>query len=90
MCVCVCVCVCCWVQGLHDHAIEKRSQLKFRMEEEQQKQDLTDSKLCNEQQTSVLRKKMALYPFTSACINIPTAEQALLKEQKVHQYSMER
>ena len=26
------------------------------MEEEQQKQDLTDSKLCNEQQTSVLRE----------------------------------
>ena len=44
-------------QGLHDHAIEKRAQLKVKMEEEQQKQDLTDSKLCNEQQTSVLRKK---------------------------------
>ena len=43
-------------QGLHDHAIEKRAQLKVKMEEEQQKQDLTDSKLCNQQQTSVLRK----------------------------------
>ena len=43
-------------QGLHDHSIEKRAQLKVRMEEEQQKQDLTDSKLCNQQQTSVLRK----------------------------------
>ena len=50
--------VCVFVgQGLHDHVIEKRAQLKVRMEEEQQKQDLTDSKLCNEQQTSVLRKR---------------------------------
>jgi hypothetical protein len=59
------------LQGLHDHSIEKRAQLKVRMEEEQQKQDLTDSKLCNQQQTSVL-------------------QQELLKEQKVHQYSMEK
>ena len=44
------------MQRLHDLSIEKRAQLKVGMEEEQQRQDLTDSKLCNEQQRSVLRE----------------------------------
>lgn len=42
-------------QRLHDQAIEKRTQLKVNMEAEQQMQDITDSKLFNEQQRSVLR-----------------------------------
>ncbi len=42
-------------QRLHDKAIEKRAGLKAKKEAEQQKQDLTDSKLLNEQQRSVLR-----------------------------------
>ena len=46
----------CPFQRLHDHAIEKRTQLKVKMEAEQQQQDLTDSKLLNEQQRSVLRE----------------------------------
>ncbi len=44
------------LQRLHDKAIEKRTGLKVKMEAEQQKQDLTDSKLLNEQQRSVLRE----------------------------------
>jgi hypothetical protein len=44
------------LQRLHDLSIEKRAQLKVGMEEEQQRQDLTDSKLCNEQQRSVLQQ----------------------------------
>ena len=64
------------------------------MEEEQQKQDLTDSKLCNEQQTSVLREStvsvcVCVLHFLCVCYTIYT-EQGLLKEKKVHQYAMEK
>ena len=44
------------LQRLHDRAVERRTNLKVQMEAEQQSQDLTDSKLLNEQQRSVLRK----------------------------------
>lgn len=42
------------LQTLHDRAVERRSALKVQMESEQQSQDLTDSKLMNEQQRSIL------------------------------------
>lgn len=48
------------LQRLHDHAIEKRTHLKVKMEAEQQKQDLTDSTLLNEQQRSVLQQSLQL------------------------------
>jgi hypothetical protein len=44
------------LQRLHEQAVEKRTALKVKMEAEQQTQDLTDSKLLNEQQRNVLRK----------------------------------
>ena len=43
------------LQRLHDQAVEKRSALKTQMESEQQTQDLTDSKLLNEQQRQIIR-----------------------------------
>ncbi len=42
------------LQKLHDRAVERRSALKVQMESEQQSQDLTDSKLLNEQQRSIM------------------------------------
>lgn len=42
------------LQNLHDRAVERRSALKVQMESEQQSQDLTDSKLRNEQQRNIL------------------------------------
>ncbi len=42
------------LQMLHDRAVERRSALKVQMESEQQSQDLTDSKLRNEQQRNIL------------------------------------
>ena len=44
------------LQRLHEQAVEKRTALKVQMEAEQQSQDLTDSKLLNEQQRNVLRE----------------------------------
>ena len=44
------------LQRLHEQAVEKRTALKVQMEAEQQSQDLTDSKLLNEQQRNMLRK----------------------------------
>ena len=44
------------LQKLHDRAVERRSALKVQMESEQQSQDLTDSKLLNEQQRSIMSK----------------------------------
>ena len=44
------------LQRLHEQAVEKRTALKVKMEAEQQTQDLTDSKLLNEQQINTLRK----------------------------------
>lgn len=44
------------LQRLHEQAVEKRTALKVKMEAEQQTQDLTDSKLLNEQQRNILRK----------------------------------
>ena len=43
------------LQRLHEQAVEKRTALKVKMEAEQQTQDLTDSKLLNEQQRNILR-----------------------------------
>ena len=64
-----CICLLSWLQvvfrgyhtsdkleKLHDRAVERRSALKVQMESEQQSQDLTDSKLINEQQRNILRK----------------------------------
>ena len=49
------------LQNLHDRAVERRSALKVQMESEQQSQDLTDSKLMNEQQRSILSKQDNVY-----------------------------
>lgn len=49
------------LQRLHEQAVEKRTALKVQMEAEQQSQDLTDSKLLNEQQRNILRKLKVVY-----------------------------
>lgn len=55
------------LQRLHEQAVEKRTALKVKMEAEQQTQDLTDSKLLNEQQRNILRMlKLGYYDFFKA------------------------
>jgi len=69
------------LQRLHDHAVEKRAQLKVKMEKEQQTQDLTDSKLLNEQQRSVMQQGLEL--------ETEKHKHTLEKEQLVHQLKLE-
>ena len=48
------------LQGLHDKAVQKRTQMKVNLEKEAKEQDLTDFKLRNEHQRESLEQNMKL------------------------------
>jgi len=79
--------------------VEKRAQLKVKMEKEQQTQDLTDSKLLNEQQRSVMRELGAHLCMTwsidisavdTRLVSLFPAEQGLELETEKHKHTLEK
>ncbi len=78
------------LQNLHDRAVERRSALKVQMESEQQSQDLTDSKLMNEQQRSILSKSRQQYAWRyllHVCIFL---EQGLELDEEKHKHGLQK
>ena len=74
------------LQTLHDRAVERRSALKVQMESEQQSQDLTDSKLRNEQQRNILSE----FECECECCFSVLLEQGLELDEEKHKHALQK
>ena len=69
------------LQELHDHAVQRRTQMKVSLEKETKEQDLTDFKLRNEHQRESLEQNMKLEKGQH--------DRQLEKEKRLHELKLE-